>query len=147
MGEFEKAETEIRIFEKDFGRGDGPVARYKVALLTTRAKTTAGIMEEDRLAILDQARALAITSIKRFPYNKSLLTAYCDVGIEIHRRTGNYSVYNDAISELRAAEERIGDPDIPRLIARYEGRMRGYTMDTDDASDGSDLMEEEIAAE
>lgn len=137
MGEFEKAETEIRIFEKDFRR-DGPVARYKVALLTARAKTTPGIMEEDRLAILDQARALATTSIRQFPYNKSLLTAYCDVGLEVHRRTGNYAVYDDAMAELRAAEDRIGDPDIPRLIARYESRIHGRPADTDDDGGGAD---------
>jgi hypothetical protein len=141
MGEFEKAETEIRIFEKDFGR-DGPVARYKVALLVARAKTSAGIMEEDRLAILDQARALAITSIKRFPFNKSLLIVYCDVAIEVYRRPGDSGVYDDAMFELRAAEERIGDPDIPRLIARYESRMRGYSIDTADASYATDSTEE-----
>ena len=48
MGEFEKAEVEIRIFEKDFGR-DSPLARYKVQLLTARATNTVGIMEEDRI--------------------------------------------------------------------------------------------------
>lgn len=125
MGEFEKAETEIRIFEKDFRR-DGPVARYKVNLLTARATRSSGIMEEDRLAILEQAHALAAHSIKRFPYNKSLLTAFCDVGVEIARRTGNSSVYEEAMSELRAGEERIGDPDIGRLIARYENRVVGH---------------------
>ncbi|ULA61509.1 MAG: SIR22 domain-containing protein [Nitrospira sp.] len=127
MGEFEKAEMEIRIFEKDFRR-DGPVARYKVALLTARARTTPGIMAEDRLAILEQARGLATTSIQQFPYNKSLLTAYCEVGLEIYRRTGNYTVHNDAIAQLRAAEDRIGDPDIPRLISRYESRLLGHQV-------------------
>jgi hypothetical protein len=125
MGEFEKAETEIRIFEKDFGT-DGPVARYKVNLLTARAKTTPGIMEEDRIAILEQAQALATYFIKKFPYNKSLFSSYCEVGIEICKRTGKYEVYDDSIRELKQAEERTGDPDIPRLIARFEGRVRGY---------------------
>lgn len=141
MGEFEKAETEIRIFEKDFRR-DGPVARYKVVLLTARAKTTQGIMEEDRLAILDQARALAIKSIRQFPHNKSLLTAYCEVGLEIHRRTGNYSAYDDAMSELRAAEDRIGDPDIPRLIARYESRLNMRASGNNDETAQSEEAEE-----
>ena len=147
MGEFEKADTEIRIFEKDFERGDGPVARYKVSLLTTRAKMTAGIMEEDRLVILDQARALAQNSIRRFPFNKSLLSAYCDVGLEIYRRTGDSTVYDDAIAELRAAEEQIGDPDIPRLIARYESRIRWYAMDTADTGSMADITEEELVSE
>jgi hypothetical protein len=143
MGEFEKAETEIRIFEKDFGR-DGPVARYKVTLLTARATKTVGIMEEDRLAILEQARALAVNSIQQFPYNKSLLTAYCDVGVEIYRRMGDYSVYDEAMSEFRAAEERIGDPDIGRLIARYESRILGQPIETADAIEVTDVTPEDV---
>lgn len=128
MGEFEKAETEIRIFEKDFS-ADGPVARYKVVLLTERACKTVGIMEEDRLAILEQARALAIHSIRRFPYNHRLLAAYADVGVEVYKRTGDYSVYDSAIAELKSAEERLCDPEISRLIAIYERRIMGQPID------------------
>lgn len=124
MGEFEKAETEIRIFDKDFGR-DGPVARYKVALLTARARTTPGLLEEDRRVILEQAIALAEESIRRFPNNRSLLGAYCEVGIEVYRRSGDYSTFDRAIGELKEAEERLGDPEIVRMVARYESRVRG----------------------
>lgn len=127
MGEFEKAETEIRIFDKDFGR-DGPVARYKVALLTARARNTPGLLEEDRRVILEQAVALAENSIKRFPNNKSLLAAYCEVGIEIYRRSGDYSTHDRAIALLKEAEERMGDPEIVRLVARYEARIRGTEL-------------------
>jgi hypothetical protein len=131
MGEFEKAETEIRIFEKDFG-ADGPVARYKVTLLTARAKGTVGIMEEDRLAILEQAAALAANSNQRFPNRQTLLAAYCEVGIEIHKRTGDRAVYDAAVAECKAAEERTGDPDIPRMVARYESRMLGQSLEIAD---------------
>ena len=129
MGEFEKAETEIRIFDKDFGR-DGPVARYKVALLTARARNTPGLLEEDRRVILEQAVALAEESIKRFPNNKSLLAAYCEVGIEIYRRSGDYSTFDRAIAHLKEAEERLGDPEIIRMVARYEARVRGTELST-----------------
>jgi GTPase SAR1 family protein len=137
MGELEKAETEIRIFDKDFGR-DGPVARYKVDLLTVRATNTPGIMEEDRLAILEQARAMAEHSIKRYPNNKALLTSYCNVGVEVHRRTGRYDVYDAAMTELKAAEERIGDPEIGRLIARYEARFHARASEPIDVIEDPD---------
>lgn len=127
-GEFEKADTEIRIFEKDFG-ADGPVARYKVSLLIARATTTPGIMEEDRLAILEQARSLAAESIERFPYSKSLYCVYCDVGLEQMRRTGDSTVFDEALAALKTAEERIGDPDISRLIAEYESSRSRQTAD------------------
>lgn len=130
MGEFEKADTEIRVFENDF-RTDGPVARYKVQLLIARATSTPGLMEEDRETILRQAGAFAENAIRRFPNNKSLLAVYCEVGIEICRRYGDYTVYDAAIRELKDAEERIGDPDIPRIIARYESRVRGQPVDAD----------------
>src|SRR6267142_1985142 len=122
-GEFEKAGTEIRIFEKDFGRDDGPVARYKVSWLTERATRTPGILEEDRIAILGQARALAEHAVRRFQNNKALLAAYCDVGVAVFLRTGERSVYDAAMMELRSAEERIGDPEISRMISRYEDRL------------------------
>lgn len=128
MGEFEEAETEIRIFEHDFGR-DGPVARYKVTLLTARATKTKGILEEDRLAILEEANALAAASVQRFQNNKSLLGAYCEVGIEIGRRTGKFHAFDAAISELKAAEVRLGDPDISRLIAGFESRVIAQSSD------------------
>jgi len=130
MGEFEKAETEIRVFENDF-RTDGPVARYKVQLLIARATSTPGLMEEDRETILRKAGALASNAIRKFPYNKSLLAAYCEAGIEICRRYGDYTVYDVAIGELKEAEERIGDPDVPRMIARYETRVQGQPLDVD----------------
>lgn len=46
-GDFDKADTEIRIFESDFGK-DGPVSRYKISLLLARANGAEGIMPEDR---------------------------------------------------------------------------------------------------
>lgn len=49
-GAYEKAETEIRIFEKDFG-ADGPVYRYKIQLLLARAVRVPGILPEDRIQI------------------------------------------------------------------------------------------------
>jgi hypothetical protein len=118
MGEFEKAETEIRLFDKDFG-SEGPVARYKSTLLTARAVRTEGILEEDRLSILDQARSQAEDAVSRYANNKSLLAAYCNVGVEVARRTGNYTVYDKAMAELREAEERLGDPDVGRIIGRF----------------------------
>ncbi|MFM0377873.1 SIR2 family protein [Paraburkholderia strydomiana] len=127
MGEFEKADTELRIFDKDFGR-DGPVSRYQISLLTSRATRSPGILREDRIAILHQARELAITSIARFPNHKSVLSAYCEVGIELCKLTGEYAVFDAAIAELKAAEERVGDPEISKIIARYEARVTAQSV-------------------
>ena len=71
-GDSEKAETEIRVFERDFGV-DGPVYRYKVNLLVTRAVHAPGLMTEDRVRILEDGRKLALIGIARFSHNKALL--------------------------------------------------------------------------
>lgn len=124
MGEFEKAETEIRIFEKDF-KTDGPVARYKVHLLLERARRTAGILDEDRVAILEKARSLAEASVDRYPDNKNLLSEYVEVGIEIFRRTKEMNVFDRAMDRLKRAEERVGDPEISQLVRRFERLLAG----------------------
>ncbi len=124
LNELERAETEIRIFEKDFGL-DGPVTRYRVKLLLSRVEKTSGILEEDRLVILEQARGLAVKGVDRFPENKEMLRTYCDVGIEYFIRANDPTVFDDAIDKFRAAESRIGDPDITTLIALYERRFSG----------------------
>jgi hypothetical protein len=74
------------------------------------------------------------STYRRYSNNKAILAVYCEVGIEIARRTGNYSVYDVAIGELKGAEERIGDPDISRMVARFEAQLKGRELegDTDD---------------
>jgi hypothetical protein len=72
---------------------------------------------------LQEARALAEQSIRRFQNQKNLLGVYCDLGIEIYRRTGDRSAYAAALAALRAAEERMADPDLADLIARYGDRI------------------------
>jgi len=119
---FEQAQTEIRIFEKDF-RTDGPVARYSIELMTARATRTPGIMVQDRLAILDQARNLAKSSIERFQFSVRIFSAYCEVGLQIFKLSGKVDVYDDAISILKDAETRIADPAITQMIKTFDRRF------------------------
>jgi len=128
IGDFEKAEAEIRIFEKDFGR-DAPVTRYRINILTGRALNSPGILEEDRLVILNQARDLAATAAVKYPDNKTILSAYCEVGVEIYRKTGDFAAYDAAMAGLKAAEARIEDPDISKIVRKYERLMAGHSGD------------------
>jgi hypothetical protein len=99
--------------------------------MIARAIHTPGILEEDRVAILEQANTLAITGVERYPHNKNILSAYAELGIEYYKRTGSYSFYNEAIKQLKIAEERLGDPDVSSIIARYERRLAGQTYEPD----------------
>ena len=127
MGEFEKAESEIRIFEKDFKR-DGPVVRYRILLLIARATNTADLMREDREVILEQARELAVAAANQYESNKSILGAYCELGVETFKLTGSLGVYDDAMECLKKAEVRLGDPDVTKLIVRYQRRISAQPL-------------------
>ena len=126
LEEFEKAETEIRMFEKGL-RVDGPVYRYKVNLLLARAIHTKGILNEDRIARLNQAADMAAIGVKRYKDNKYMMRAYCEVGIEHYKLSGKLDVFDDAISALKEAETNIGDPDISRIIEQSERRITGFS--------------------
>jgi hypothetical protein len=128
IGEFDQALTEIRIFDKDFGN-DGPVARYRINLMVARATRTPKIMPEDRLTILEQAREMAVTAIHRYNFVPRVFGAYCDVGIAIYQQSGRSEVFDDAMRELKEAETRIGDPEVTRLVRRFERLMAGHTAE------------------
>ena len=122
LGEFEKAESEIRIFEKDFRR-DGPVVRYRIILMIARATQSPDLMKEDREVILAQARELAVTAVDQFHNNKTVLSAYCELGVETFKLTGSHEVYDAAMECIRKAESRLGDPDITKIISRFQRRL------------------------
>ncbi len=128
INELEKAETEIRLFEHDF-KSDGTVKRFKIILMLERSKQTPGILKEDRIAILEMAKDLAIKTIEQLPENKNILRTYCDVGIEHFVMTGNMATFDDAMSKMREAEEKIGDPDITGLIVKYERVIAGMEFE------------------
>ncbi|MGV2976483.1 SIR2 family protein [Roseibium alexandrii] len=130
-GEFEKAETEIRIFKKDFGY-DGPVHRYRIDLTVARAVRSDGLLEEDRIVILEQAQEIAVSSVERFPNNKNILRSYANLGVEYYRRTGEYNIFDDATNKLKEAEERTGEPEISKLIRLFERRIQGQTLEMED---------------
>jgi len=87
-------------------------------------------MEEDRVTLLQRARSLAESGADRYPNNKNILSAYAELGIEFYRLSGSFDCFDDAIRQLRKAEDNIGDPDIGRIIARYERRIAGHSYES-----------------
>lgn len=128
LNELGKAETEIRLFISDF-KADGPVKRFQIILMLARALKTPGILQEDRVAMLEMAKDKAIKTIEQLPTNKDILRTYCDVGLEYYRMTGKSTIFDEAISKLRDAELEIGDPDITEIIVRYERKFSGIEYD------------------
>lgn len=138
---FDPAETELRIFQNDFGL-DGPAVRYKILLATARAVRAPGLMDEDRVALLEKAREIASAAASRHKMNRGILIAYCEVGLEIAKLTGRAEVFEAAIHELKIAEDQIGDPTISVAIARLSRRMSNINTEPLDLSDI--LLEEDL---
>lgn len=134
QGHFEKAETEIRLFNKDFG-SDGPVHRYRVRLMVARAVRTPGILTEDRIAYLNQAYELALAGLNRYQHHKLILSALGEVGVEYYRITGDYAYFDEAIGRLKEAEEYLGDPEIGLTITRLERRLAGQPAETGEVTE------------
>lgn len=128
LGEYDQADTEIKLFEKDFGL-DGPATRYRINLSVARAIRSPGLLDEDRIVLLDKAIELASASATRFRYNKAVLTAYCEAGLEFARFTRDKVAFDEAMALLRKAEDVVGDTDITRRIAGLDGRMRRIERD------------------
>ena len=119
MGHYDQAQTEIRIFENDF-KIDAPVTRLKIELMIARATDSPGILVEDRLAILEQAKGLAVAGTRRHPNSSGVFSAYCKVGINILRYSGDRSVFDDAMDMLFKAADRLADPEMNSLIRHFE---------------------------
>lgn len=119
INQLEKAETEIRLFENDF-KNEGPLERFKIILLLARSERTAGILDEDRMAILEMAREKSVRAVDRYKNNKNILKTYCDVGLEIYKRSQDSSVFEDSMKQLKEAEFRLGDPEITTSITMFE---------------------------
>ncbi|MFT7388193.1 MAG: hypothetical protein ACI8VC_001438 [Candidatus Endobugula sp.] len=134
VNQLEKAETEIRLFENDF-KSEGPLERFKIILLLARAERTAGILDEDRIAILEMAREKAVKAVDRYKNNKNILKTYSDVGLEIYKRSQDSSVFEDSMKQLKEAETRLGDPEITTSIIMFERQFSKFQSELAEAPD------------
>lgn len=123
-GQFEDAETEIRLFSQDIGR-DGPIARYRIRLLLERANNSQGLLDEDRAHLLNKAVNSTLSLLSSYGPNKHTLSTYGDVAIEIYRHTGDLSHYDDAMQAMLSHEAEVGDPEITNLIRKFDRTING----------------------
>jgi SIR2-like domain len=126
LGEFEQANTEIRLFENEI-RIDGPVQRYKVRLLIERARQSDGIMNEHRSSIVREAASIAEAGIRRFPDDKNMYKVYLDAGVAYFRYDRDRSIFDLAMENTKAAYDRILDPELARTIRHYEHIEQRFT--------------------
>lgn len=128
LGEYPDADAELRIFQKDF-KMDGPAMRYAIVLATARAVRSPGLMKEHRIALLEKAREVAASGANRFTRSRGVLTAYCEVGIEIAKLTSRKEIFDLAIGKLKEGEDKIGDPKITQDIRNFMRRMANISTE------------------
>lgn len=90
-----------------------------------------GLMTEDRVVILEDAKNLAQDNIRKYPNNKHVLSSYANVGIELYKYSNNQDALSDAMKRLKDAENHLGDPEISQIIRRIERRLSGSHGDWD----------------
>ena len=126
MGEFEAAEAEIRLFEKEL-RPDGPVRRYKVELLLERARSAIGIMDEDRGSMVLEAVRLAEAGIAQFRDDKNMYRVFLEAGVAYLRYVPDRSIFDRAMQRAESAYERILDPELGRIIRVFRRREQRFS--------------------
>ena len=128
LGHYDAAETEIKVFGHDF-KMDAPTTRYRIDLAAARAVRGKGLMREDRIVLIKKAEEIAAQAARRFRTSKAVLGAYCEVGIETAKLTGDGAVFDAAMEYLKTAEDVVGDPEISRAIQRYTRRMANIQVE------------------
>ncbi|CAO4173098.1 P-loop NTPase [Methylorubrum aminovorans] len=123
-GDYEPASNEIRIFENEL-RTDPPIIRYKAMILIARSRKSAGLMNEDRVVMLEDAKSIVSRGLDRFGYDRSLHSTNLDIGLDIFKLRGDWSVFDAAMGDLVRAEQQYLDPEMNQLISRYRLRAEG----------------------
>lgn len=126
IGAWEDADTELRMAREEIGL-DSPLQRYQCLLLIRRAEDVAGLLLEDRIAILREARRLALKHVERYPDNRYAYRTHMEVAESLARVAGDSSELEVAKDLISSASDRLLDPELQRdmndvaaLIRRYE---------------------------
>jgi hypothetical protein len=114
-------EAEVAINEAESVAGtDSPLRRYRTLLTIARATETDGLMDEDRTAMLAEARRLALAAIKAAPEDKYSYGTFARVGQARFDLLGRLDYFDEALEMLQAAHGATLDPELAELLDNWE---------------------------
>lgn len=116
LGDLEAAEQEIRSAENACGY-DSPLNRFKVRLAIRRAEITAGVLPEDRKAMLLEAERLARSGIRRNRADKYAYISLGEVAAAMAELTEDVTMLDLVLEDLQEATSTLLDP---QLSERYQ---------------------------
>ena len=120
-GQLAEAEVAVADAERIVGL-DSPLRRYRVLLLIARATETEGLLVEDRVALLAEARAAAIKAIDAAKEDKYGYSTFMRVGEARHALVGRLDYYDEALEKMRDGAAIVGDPTLQKLLVDWEAR-------------------------
>jgi hypothetical protein len=103
---------------------DDIVDRYRVRLIVLRAQKSTGLMTEDRVSLLFEARSQAKKVLLRRPDDRHNFRLLCEVGLALFRMNGNADVLIEGIDAIKAVERDIPDPEFVTDRKHYEQLLR-----------------------
>lgn len=103
---------------------DDIVDRYRVRLVMLRAHKSDGLMIEDRVSLLFEARSQARKLLLKRPDDRHNFRLLCEVGLMLLRTNGNPDVLIEGIDAIKAVENDIPDPEFVSDRKHYEQLLR-----------------------
>lgn len=126
LGRVEEADLAIRQMREDIGQ-DSVCDRYRVRLAVMRAEDTHGIMESDRIAMMDEAERIARRCVRDSPGDKHAYSSLAMVATARVRRHGMSDLAIETVGIMKRAEEWILDPELARNRRRLEQLVSDYS--------------------
>jgi hypothetical protein len=119
--EIDEAETEIRLALEAVGL-DSPIHRSRTRATVRRAARVQGLLAEDRVALLREARRLAYEGVRRFPDDKYSYSIFEEIAWAHFEITESVEYLDEAIAMMQRGFELILDPDLGDKLHRFEQR-------------------------
>lgn len=119
--EIDEAEAEIRLALEAVGL-DSPIHRSRTRATVRRAVRVQGLLVEDRVALLKEARRLAYEGVRRFPDDKYSYSVFEEIAWAHFELTNSVEYIDEAISMMRRGFDLILDPDLGDKLHRIEQR-------------------------
>jgi hypothetical protein len=61
--------------------------------------------------------------------------------VHAFKLSGSHKIFDEAMNVLRKAESRLGDPDIMKMVIRYERRLSAHEISITDSEPSEAVAE------
>ncbi len=124
-------EAELAISEaRDMKINDSVIYRYDVELDVKRAENLAFLEHQDRINLLESAIDKARTSISRRPDDMYNYRSFCDVGLALAVESGLLGEFEESVTTLLEAYDRLGDRLMLEWIGKYQSELTRLRRET-----------------